>query len=228
MNKFLGLVIASALSMGASSSLPAKAAPPTSPTMWTWTGIYIGGQVGAAKFNSRLFEDSGDYSGVGLIGGATLGANWQMPNSPFVLGVEGDWSFSNAEGDVGAPNCGPNCQTQEHWLATIRGRIGYAHKHELFYLTAGAAFVNFGQGQPGFYYNNSITSTGYTFGGGVESMIDAHWSWKLEYLYAGFEKDKEIFDVSAPTPACPSPPGFSCSDYNRINIIRGGLNYKFF
>ena len=192
----------------------------------SWTGFYLGGQVGVAKMSTHVFNDSHDFSGNGVIGGATLGANWQVPNSPLVLGVEGDWSYSNEQGNIGAPFCGPDCVSKLHWLATVRGRIGYSLNKELFYLTGGAAFVDFGIGQPPGYFNNSVTSTGWTIGGGVESMIDAHWSWKFEYLYADFEQDKTIVQLTV-APACPSPPGFSCSDYARIHVLRGGINYRF-
>ncbi len=207
---------------------PVKATPVTPAPVITWTGFYAGLQAGVTKVSSRLFNDSGDYTGTGFIGGGTLGYNWQIPNSIFVLGVEGDGSWSNAEARQESPFfCGPACQTKEHWLATIRGRLGVSWKRELFYITGGAAFVGFGQGQPGRYYNDLMSETGWAFGGGVESMIDAHWSWKFEYLYADFEQDKEIVNLTAPIPACPSPPGFSCSDYNRMHILRGGINYRF-
>jgi len=232
MKRFVGLALAGAVWIGGLSAMaadmPVKAKPlAPAPVVVSWTGIYGGLQVGATKFSTHIFNDSGNYSGDGVIGGLTLGANWQIPNSPIVLGIEGDGSWTNAKGTAGLPKCGPDCQTEEHWLATVRGRLGYSLNRELFYVTGGVAFVNFGSGQPGFYYNNSITQTGWAAGAGVESMIDAHWSWKLEYLYADFEQDTEIVNMTAPVPACPSPPGFSCSDYNRMHIVRGGLNYKF-
>jgi len=224
-----GLVLAGVFSVSALPAIaadkPVKAVPFAPAPAVNWTGIYVGGQVGASKMSTHIFNDSGNFSGEGIIGGATLGANWQIPNSQFVLGVEGDWSWGNAQGTVGAPFCGPNCNSQFHSLATIRGRVGYAFKRELFYLTGGAAFVKFGLGQPA-YYNDSMTSTGWTIGGGVESMIDAHWSWKFEYLYADFEQDKTIAQLTV-APACPSPPGFACSDYARVHVLRGGVNYRF-
>ena len=71
---------------------------PVTPTpVITWTSFYAGLQAGVTKVSSRLFNDSGDYAGTGFIGGGTLGYNWQIPNSIFVLGVEGDGSWSNAE-----------------------------------------------------------------------------------------------------------------------------------
>ncbi len=94
--------------------MPVKAKPIAPAPIVTWTGIYVGGQVGVTKFSSHLFSDSGNYTGEGFIGGLTVGANWQVPNSPFVLGVEADGSWSNAQGSVGAPFCGPACQTEEH------------------------------------------------------------------------------------------------------------------
>jgi outer membrane immunogenic protein len=76
---------------------PVKATPVTPTPVITWTSFYAGLQTGVTKVSSRLFNDSGDYTGIGFIGGGTLGYNWQIPNSIFVLGVEGDGSWSNAE-----------------------------------------------------------------------------------------------------------------------------------
>ena len=66
------------------------------------------------------------------------------------FGVEGDGDWTNLNGNSGS-TCGAisavvtppvSCQTQSQWLATVRGRVGYAFDRILFYGTAGAAFGN--------------------------------------------------------------------------------------
>src|SRR5436190_19300599 len=77
-----------------SADLPMKAAPP--PMMapiFTWTGFYLGGNIGGA-WTSRTIRESffgtewGRSSDARFIGGGQIGYNWQF--NQFVLGIEGD------------------------------------------------------------------------------------------------------------------------------------------
>ena len=79
------------------SNAPIAPAPPA----WVWTGFYVGGHVGAAvgtanfadPFGSSIFGDQ--VTTPGFLAGGQIGYNWQVPNSPWVLGVEGEsagWS----------------------------------------------------------------------------------------------------------------------------------------
>ena len=74
----------------------------------------------------------------------------------------------------------------------------------LFYVTGGAAFVNFRTGlensaaglPAGSVITNdtrSETKAGWTFGGGTEVALDARWSAKLEYLYIDAGKSQRTF-----------------------------------
>jgi outer membrane immunogenic protein len=225
MKKILGLTLAGALSVAAlpavAADYPMKAPPPP---IWTWTGFYVGVSAGAGWLASHIFNNSGNYIGTGGAAGVTVGWNWQAPGSPWVLGIEGDWLWSNMNAAVGIPTCGPNCVTNTKWLGTIRGRFGHATGPLLFYLTGGVAFGSFQWGQPPGYFNR-ISDTGWTMGAGIEGALGGNWTWKAEYLYLAFEQDKVLAQIIPP--GCPSPPGFSCGDYNRIHLLRGGVNYKF-
>src|ERR1700739_2563635 len=76
----------------------------------------------------------------GVVGG-TLGANFQ--SGAFVFGVEGDWDYFAINTGTTATICNfSGSQTGNHWLATARGRAGYASDRVLFYGTAGGAFAN--------------------------------------------------------------------------------------
>jgi opacity protein-like surface antigen len=69
------------------------------PQAWFWTGFYAGGHVGAAvgtanfadPFGSSIFGDT--VTTPGFLAGGQIGYNWQVPNSPWVLGVEADASW---------------------------------------------------------------------------------------------------------------------------------------
>ena len=94
----------------AGSAFAAEPAPaPTPVPVFTWTGIYLGGQIGYAWGNDDIFYNAYDpLTGVvfnpsafnvpivrvspsGVIGGAHVGFNYQIdkPTASFVLGVEG-------------------------------------------------------------------------------------------------------------------------------------------
>ena len=94
----------------------------------------------------------------GLIGG-TIGYNWQF--GPTVIGVEGDIGWSGIEGST-TILCPPGCETRNHWLATARGRLGYAFDPlPAAIVTAGLALGDIQATVPGFP-GGSITSAGWT------------------------------------------------------------------
>src|SRR5262249_19509410 len=108
---------------------------------------------------NTVFANQYHRGSVGLIAGLQAGYNWQSGN--VLLGVEGDWSWSNPKSTtttLAQPVAGifpplPNfffvpgsvqCWTSEekiNWLATLRGRVGWAQDHSVWYLTGGAAFA---------------------------------------------------------------------------------------
>lgn len=110
---------------------------------YDWTGFYIGINGGGGWGQSRHdFEaagtTTGDYSISGATAGGTLGANLQAGG--LLLGVEGDMNWSDIGGSDSCPNPSFTCRTRSKWLATTRGRVGYAIDRVLPYIKAGAAF----------------------------------------------------------------------------------------
>ena len=95
------------------ADLPMPAPPPRAPAAYipvappfSWTGIYIGGNAGAA-WNRGSFSDA---AGIGFTlptnnavftGGGQVGGNWQM--GALVLGVEGqfDWLANQNNASAG-------------------------------------------------------------------------------------------------------------------------------
>ncbi|MGH7486214.1 MAG: outer membrane protein, partial [bacterium] len=167
----------------AAADLPARAYPypvkaPMAQPYYNWTGLYIGvnggGGWGRSKWDST---DSFNVSG-GVVGG-TIGYNYQVQQ--FVWGVEGDVDWSNIKGTTNT-FCTFGCETRNTWLATARGRLGYAANRWMPYITGGAAFGDIRASTPGFA-GNSTTKTGYTLGGGVEVALAGNLTAKVEYLY---------------------------------------------
>jgi outer membrane immunogenic protein len=106
---------------------------------YNWTGFYVGVNGGGGWGHSRHdFEaagtTTGDYRISGATAGGTLGANLQAGG--LLLGVEGDMNWSDIGGSDPCPNANFTCRTRSKWLATTRGRVGYAIGRVLPYVTA--------------------------------------------------------------------------------------------
>jgi outer membrane immunogenic protein len=204
----LGSVSASAADIQRRQVMPAKAplymAPP-----YNWTGFYVGinggGAWGSSDFSAPFPTGAFDLSG-GLVGG-TVGYNWQM--GQFVFGVEGDIDWSHISGSTACG--GTSCETKNDWLATARGRLGYAFDRFLPYVTGGAAFGNIKTNIPG-VGSTSDTNVGWTVGGGIEAAVAGPWTAKVEYLYVDLGRGGSILGSDAKFNA---------------NVVRAGLNYRF-
>jgi outer membrane immunogenic protein len=218
---------------------PAAPAPPRAPAayipalpVYNWAGIYVGINGGWGWGNAKYTANAvgtfpgttGSLSDNGGVVGGTLGVNFQA--SAFVFGVEGDWDYSAINTGTTSSLCtfSGNCQTGNNWLATARGRAGYAADRVLFYLTAGGAFANV---QTNF---NGVTTThtqaGWTAGGGIEWAFADNWTAKIEYLYVNLGNGS----VSCTTAACVAAsggPAIPVSVGLTENLIRAGVNFKF-
>ena len=110
------------------------------PPVFTWSGIYIGGN-GGYSFGTTTPSLGGlsgaGFSTNGIVAGGTIGGNYQT--GAFVFGAEGDFDWDNIKGN---PSACVGCQVSSTWLATARGRVGVAWDRLLFYGTVGAAFQN--------------------------------------------------------------------------------------
>jgi outer membrane immunogenic protein len=184
---------------------------------YNWTGFYVGVNAGYGWGTS-------DWSAVptasnkpkGFLGGGTIGYNYQMGS--IVWGVEADWDWSNVKATV---TCAPlvTCGTENTWLATARGRLGYAFDRWMPYITGGGAYgkVTATISAPAFgvLASTSHNQLGWTFGAGLEYAFLSNWSAKFEYLYV----DLGSFNTG------PLPIVNNVSF--KENIVRAGLNYKF-
>jgi outer membrane immunogenic protein len=213
------LTLAALLGTGQAADLPRRydPVPPRAPVYYApgynWSGFYVGinggGGWGSSNWNTT---NSFDVSG-GMAGG-TAGFNWQAGS--LVFGVEGDADWSNIKGNT-VIGCPVGCRTDNSWLATVRGRVGYAFDRFMPYVTGGVAFGDVRARTPAFV-GASQTETGWAVGGGVEFAIFMNWTAKAEYLYVDLGK----FDC-----------GLSCGVVVPNNVsfrsstARAGLNYRF-
>lgn len=190
-----------------------KAPTYVAPVYSNWTGFYFGINAGYGFGTSNWDAQAVGPSPKGFVGGATLGYNLQT--GMWVWGLEGDFDFSTMKASAACDGFG-TCETKNSWLATARGRIGYAGWNNwLPYFTGGAAFGDVKATD--IVGSASKTKVGYTLGGGVEYAFMSNWSAKLEYLYVDLGK----FDCGLNCGATPDNVNFKAS------IIRAGLNYRF-
>jgi outer membrane immunogenic protein len=240
-----GIVTASAADMAY------KAAPiPMAPAPFSWTGFYIGANVGGAWTPNSAGSDfgplfppfavlppltpvftvipgqlatlGGGNRNSGVIGGGQIGYNWQV--NQFVLGFEADAVGTGLNGSSGTasrtfgPPILPVTVTQTvtvdfghiDWMASFRGRAGFAVNQALFYVTGGAAVAEIGGSRttvvngPGiglpagtFVATNGGSSTrwGWTAGGGIEWAFNQNWSVAGEYRHTDFGNRATTFNI---------------------------------
>jgi len=197
--------------------MPPAKAPVYEMPYYDWTGFYVGINGGGAWGKSNWSNSSGtadaDLTG-GLVGG-TLGYNYQM--GQVVLGLEADIDWSDIRGTSSTGICaGTSCETRNSWLATARGRIGYAFDRVMPFVTGGAAFGDI-KTTPAGYGSTTTTKTGWTVGGGAEFAIAGPWTAKVEYLYVDLGKG------SCDVAACGIPTDASF----KTNLVRAGINFRF-
>ena len=205
---------------------------PTVAPVYNWGGIYVGINGGWGWGNGKwtiapntafpLGVSSNANDNGGIVGG-TVGANFQT--GEFVFGVEGDWDYSGINTGTTSNICtfSGTCQTGNNWLATIRGRAGWAADRVLFYGTAGGAFANLQTTFNG--ATNSKTQAGWTAGVGAEWAFADNWTAKIEYLYVNLGTGS----VSCSTVACVAANGspIPISVGLTENLLRVGVNFKF-
>ena len=206
--------------------LALKALPTFAPR-FDWSGFYVGGHTayGRGHLGNTLSDPDafGSSNSFGsLYGGLQTGYNYVLP-SRLLLGVEGDVSFPNFLEDgliLGRATAqGTNVTDQIDYIATLRGRVGYASDHWLFYGTGGYAFSQARLVEsPGVVSDEDKVlpmRTGWVAGIGTEVAIAPDWTARLEYLYDHFGSVTGLF-----------PSGTRYQSAFDIQMLRLGLNYK--
>lgn len=228
MKKYLlsGVAALGLLAAGAASAadLPSRKGPVVAPVyapVFTWTGFYVGANVGYAwgQIDSTgLGVLSGFDDPDGITGGGQIGYNYQI--GQFVLGLEADFQGADLKASVFNPAVGIISASNEiNWWGSVRGRVGYAFDRFLPYVTGGFAYGNVKNSlvTPAGVFSNDNTQYGWTIGGGLEYAFTNNLTAKIEYLYV--DLDKESITV---------PGGvFNANVETKFSVVRAGLNYKF-
>src|SRR2546423_11657325 len=207
-----------------------------------WSGFYIGLNVGGQfghsetndldEWNITAHHHFG-YDESGVVAGGQVGYNFQW--NWLVLGVEAEGGYMDLDGSGNepwsSPPGGPNVGSSDSdFFTTIRGRVGFAFGHWLFYGTGGGIGLNYetrvDDDPEDVHFHKQDFDWGWTGGGGIEYMFGCHWSVKAEYLR--YEIDEQRFSGVWATTA-PSGTGlrYRFDAETEGNILRAGLNYKF-
>jgi outer membrane immunogenic protein len=248
-----GVAAAAAAGGVQAADMPMKAAPaPIPPAAPSWTGFYIGGNLGAAWQQSHFqgngydvaaFESvvapplSNSNTSTTFIGGGQVGYLFQSGSG--VYGLEADISglgnhggsssqaFSVGKGSVCSP-CTANTSSRIDWVATFRPVLGLAFTDTMVYATAGLAVgrVNNSFTQTGNYGGGTFsvhsTKTGLAVGGGVRHMLSPNWIVGLEALFI----DLGHSTATGTLGSFKTTP-FSGNFSNQMVVGRVRLDYKF-
>ena len=230
------------------ADLPSRRAPPVfAPPpipVFTWTGFYIGGQVGYAFGQDGHFvpTEGARFTGTdhGVIGGGHAGYNFSTQSVPVlgqvagalgglpviggyggaggVVGIEGDVDGSSYRGAVQNPITTTIVHTDIPIQGSIRGRVGIAIDRALFFATGGVAIgeIQHNYFAPtGVVYPFAPTRVGFTVGGGVEYAITNDFSLRAEYRYTDFGDRSDLVAGFVPV-----------YGHTIEQMARGGFSFK--
>jgi outer membrane immunogenic protein len=215
----------------ADMAVKAPSPPPAPLPAWSWTGLYVGINGGGASGHSDFTYTTAPFAASpqsqhGDLFGATLGANWQFSGNA-VVGVEADWDGAWINGSAPCPTATYSCQSAIRDFGTVRGRLGWAWDHVLFYGTGGFAWgdVRIQTVLPGVPEPPSGTPTngqqqsptGYAAGAGIEYAFWQGASIKVEWLH---------YELRNSNPYAVDN-GLFVNANQQGDMIRGGLNWRF-
>jgi len=234
-----------AIASAAAADLPVfpLKAPPV-PSLYDWSGFYVGGHLGYAWGNSNWVASGADGSASGSLNfsqgvdifsetgswneGVQFGYNYTLKNR-LLLGVEADLTFPSFQnlaristGGTATYAAGNNSYTDTLFASgTVRARIGYAPGNWLFYATGGLAWtvdqITLAQQSSGLSSQVEVPRVGWAAGVGVEFPISGQWTGKVEYLFTDYGNSTVNF----------AGLGDTINSNLKLQEVRLGLNYQF-
>jgi outer membrane immunogenic protein len=216
------------------------------PALYDWTGFYVGGHVGAGLLQDTYtsttttpLQSAGSATSVttsGFVGGAQAGFNYEF--APWVVGVEGSYTWTNLDGSTIAPTlespaANERSRSTPNWFAAATGRVGYAADTLLIYAKGGVAWMGAryredvlnGGGVTASSFSVNNTRTGFVVGAGLEYGFVEGWSGKIEYDFYDFGTSNYVFNVVEPVGGTGVVQPVSIQSY--VHTFTVGLNYRF-
>jgi outer membrane immunogenic protein len=231
--------LASATDLAPVRRAPPPAAPAYVPApVFSWTGFYIGGNLGAAWTHVDVADSFGDgfsrSQEAVFTGGGQVGANYQW--NWLVVGVEADFDWlannhNSSDTFVGPGGDSFRLSANDRWITMLAGRVGVAFNtlpNWLFYGRGGGGWVganditltNVTTGES-FSTSNSNSKSGWLVGGGIEWAFAPNWTAKIEY-------NKLFLDSSSFTVQSGPLTGDVVNIFHRdVQTLTVGVNYLF-
>ncbi len=238
------------------ADMPVKALPPPlPPPVYSWSGCYLGGQVGGARGAATGFVNypgdplrgtgpfaaSQDFNGSSFLYGGQIGCNWQPGGGAFVLGLEGDLaglSDGRSGGQLfrfAAPFATDHFDNTSRYAdeASLRLRVGYAMDRMLLTSAGGwsrawlSASGDFARdGDGSVLFNTGATRDGWNIGVGAEYALATNWTVGVEYRYTDY--GSAAMNVPAGTAGTLAWQPFTVGIENlHTSEVRLRLNYLF-
>ena len=247
----LGAIATAVLAVPAlAADLPARTytkAPIAMAPVATWTGCYVGGNIGGGWQKTSATDvgpdiptataDAGTDTGTGVVGGGQIGCDYQFASN-WVVGVQGMFDGAGVKGShlASSAYAGDNTETfstKTNWFATLTGRLGYAITPQaLLYAKGGVAFVNENYTDtdpaavPPFAGQGSTNRTGWTVGGGGEYKFSPNWSVFAEYNYIGLgtKTSNYSYNCGSGCPGFVNP--YPYAEKQNLQTVLVGVNYR--
>jgi outer membrane immunogenic protein len=211
--------------------VPQVYVPPPVPIP-SWTGCYVGGNIGGAWSNVDLTGASGvdvSATNTGFAGGGQIGCdynNWGP--SSWVVGIRNmlDATSLSSRTNISTVPFTGAVDSRTHWFDTLTARGGYLVTPQvLLYAQGGAAWTNtnitFLDGSGAQLGQTSNDRTGWTVGAGVEWMFAPQWSVFAEYNFMGFGTQSATFT------GCGGTCVVNANAKADVQNVLAGVNYKF-
>jgi outer membrane immunogenic protein len=225
------------VSQASAADLPRKAPayqPPPPPPL-TWTGCYIGANIGGAWGRFELDTPVGEFSrsGAGFAGGGQIGCDYQFAGSGLVIGFRNmfDGTTNSRDRTFAFADVSGTAEFHNRWFDALTGRIGYSWQSPyLIYFQGGAVWsrveADLTLATPSGTVVDSFsdTKTGWTVGVGGEYRFAPQWSVFLEGNYYDFgTRDRVVFTPVAT--GCAAGCAFSAKTTAATVLV--GVNYRF-
>src|SRR5262245_14449914 len=241
MNKvlvILGVTVAVALAMPAMAADMVVNAPASPAPIFSWTGCYVGGNVGGGSANKSFVESfnsvlpgasDGHHRATGWLGGGQIGCDYQFASN-WVVGIQGMWDAARLTGS----NLSPDVQvlgdftlhTKISSIATVTGELGFLFTPTTkFYGKAGIGWVRdqFTCDGPAcsLTYFAKDTRSGFDLGVGLAWMFAPNWDFFVEYNHMWLDTKTLTFTTTA------SDVFFGERIKQDLNQVLIGVNYRF-
>ena len=221
------------------ADLPYVKAPSATPSVYDWTGVYVGVFGGGGFGNHNVNNANGagapfanytaNYSSQGGLGGGEVGYNWQ--SGSYIVGVEGDLAWTGIKGSdssqfaAGAFSGVTGVDADNlRWTGTLRVRGGFTVDRWLMFFTGGYAYGNI-------QHTNTdpvngvdrftVQANGLTAGAGFAYAITDNIIGKFEYRYYNFNGYNRPGNPLTPNGQIPY------TTESTYSVVTVGLDFKF-